>query len=168
MKNIKNQGFLRLQKTGVFRSKGISPLIATVILVGVAIVLFGVVFFWLRGLVSEQVMKFDKPIEQQCDNIVLSAKAEGNKVYISNQGNIPIVGINVKIKTDGKTITRSVKKPVSGVIGPGKADVIDVSDEGFDFAGAQERTITPLIQGKTVTSNKMQRYLCKTKAMVLK
>ena len=141
--------------------KGVSPLIATVILVGIAIVIFGIVFFWLRNLVSEQVQKFDDPIETQCQKVIFSAKAEGDNIYLNNQGNLPIVGLNVKIKTAaGKTMSEPTMTSLDGVISAGETDVINASYGGFDFAHAQKRTIAPLIQGMTVNSKKPQRFLC--------
>lgn len=154
MRNIKNH-------------RGISPLIATVVLIGIAIVLFGVVFFWLGGLVSEQVQKFDKPIETQCDSLVFTARAEGNNVFINNQGNIPIAGVIAKAKIDGKTLTSKAKKPVDGSVAAGETEVIDISGGGFTFEGAQTKSIMPILQGKTVESGKVQRYICKNKVIEL-
>ena len=161
----KNQRFLGLQKTDVFSRKGISPLIATVILIGIAIALFGVVFFWLSGLVSEQVQKFDKPIDIQCESLVFSVRVADNNVYINNQGNIPIAGIIVTAKINGKTLTSKAKMPVDGVVAAGETDVIDVSGIGFDISSAQTKTIIPILQGKTEKTGKTQRYICKTKGV---
>ena len=146
--------------------RGISPLIATVILIGISIVIFGVIFSWMRGMVSEQVQKFGVNIETQCQKVAFSARIEGNNIYMDNKGNIPIVGVNLKIKSGGKTITKNVLKPLDGVISPGEIDVIAVDDTSFAEAGAK-RIITPLIQGKTVKSGQMQRFLCRAKAVEL-
>ena len=147
--------------------KGISPLVATIVLIGIAVVLFGVIFFWLSSLISEQVQKFTIPIETQCNSLTFIAKASGNNIYINNEGNIPIAGIIVKAKIGGKTLTSKAKKPVDGVVGPGETDVIDVSGGGFSISGAQTVTITPILQGKTVNTGKVQRYICTTKVVGL-
>ena len=146
------------------KKRGISPLIATVILIGISIVIFGVIFSWMRGMVSEQVQKFGVNIETQCQKVAFSARIEGNNIYMDNKGNIPIVGINLKIKSGGKTITKNVVKPLDGVVSPGEIDVIAVDDPSFEGA---KRIITPLIQGKTVKSGQMQRFLCGAKAVEL-
>ena len=144
--------------------KGISPLIATVILIAISIAIFGIIFGWMRGMVSEQVAKFGAPIDTECEKLVFSAKISENTIYINNQGNIPIAGINLKMRVGGKTITKSVLKTLDGVISPGETDTIAVN---ASLASSQKNTITPIIQGKTVKSNKMQRYLCKTKSIDL-
>ena len=148
-------------------NRGISPLIATVLLIVIAITIFGVIFMWLRGMISENVQKFDTPIASQCSNIVFSATAEGNKTFIDNKGNIPILGMNIKIRTaDGKTLTRSIRKPVDGVISPLEIDEIAVdSSASFPFENALERTVTPVIQGKGVTSGKIVNYICQDKGV---
>ena len=163
MKNQKNQGFLGPHKTEVFRGKGISPLIATVILIAISIAIFGIIFGWMRSMVSEQVQKFGTPIDTECEKLVFSAKISENTIYISNQGNIPIAGINLKMRVNGKTVTKSVLKTLDGVISPGETD--SIAADGI--ASSQKNTITPIIIGKTVKTNKMQRYLCKTKTVDL-
>jgi len=144
--------------------KGVSPLIATIILIAVSIAIVGVIFFWLRGMIAENVDKFGSPIESQCDKVIFTASATGNIISVNNQGNIPIVGMNVKIKTNGKTLTKSIRKPLDGVISPGESDIITLEPE-FLFASAQQKTVTPVIQGKGVNSGKISRYVCKTKAV---
>ena len=146
-------------------NKGISPLVATVLLIGIAIVLFGVVFFWLSSLVSEHIMKSGQLIENQCESLVFTASASGDNVFINNQGNIAIAGVIAKAKIDGKTLTSKAKKPVDGAVAGGETDVIDVSGGGFTFAGAQA-SIMPILQGKT-TSGEVKRYICKTKSVEL-
>ena len=143
--------------------KGLSPLIATVILIAISIAIFAIIFGWLRGMVSEQVAKFGTPIDTECEKLVFSAKVLGSTIYIDNQGNIPISGINLKMRINGKTVTKSVLKTLDGVISPGETDTIAVDE----IASSQKNTITPIIEGKTVKSNKLQRYLCNTKAVDL-
>lgn len=145
--------------------KGVSPLIATVILIGIAIVIFGIIFFWLRGMITEQIQKFGINIDTQCQKVAFSATRQGNNITVSNNGNIPVIGMNVKIKIDGKTLSKSIKKPIDGVISPGEVDVIIIGDSTFNFAGAQKRTIAPVIQGKGVKTGKISRYVCKEKAI---
>ena len=150
-------------------SKGISPLIATIMLIAIAIALFGVIFFWLRGMISEQVEKFGVPIDSQCEKIVFSATAEGNKIFVNNQGNIPILGMNIKIRTaEGKTLVKSIRKPIDGVISPGETDVITVDESAsFPFSTATKKTITPVIEGTGLNSGKIVKYVCQTKALDL-
>ena len=168
IRNTKNQGFLVPHKADAFRGKrGISPLIATIVLIALAIAMFGVIFFWLRGLVTENVQKFGISIDTQCQKLVFTAKAEGNRIYINNQGNIPIAGFYVKAKIGSKTISKGPKKPLDGVVSAGESDFIDLAIEpNFNFATATgTKTVTPVLQGKAVKSGDVARHICSGKAV---
>jgi flagellin-like protein len=154
------------RKMILLNKRGISPLIATILLIAIAIAIFGIIFMWLRGMISEQVEKFGVPIESQCERIAFTATTDGNKIFVNNQGNIPILGMNIKIKTDGKTLSKSIRKPIDGVISPGETDVIEL-ESSFPFANATKKTITPVIEGKGLKSGSLVRYVCKTKALEL-
>ena len=147
--------------------KAISPLVATVILIGVAIVLFGIIFFWISNMISDQTMKFEVRIETQCDNVAFSATVDGDEITVSNQGNLPIVGMTIQITSNGKTITKGLATTVSGVIEPMQTDVIIVDEKEFPFASASKRVIMPMLQGKLAKSGKMNRYTCQNKAMTV-
>ena len=156
----------------LLNKKGISPLIATVMLIGVSLAIFGTIFFWLRGMIAENVMKFDSPIETQCDNVAFTASLdmtdpENVKIIVNNQENIPILGMNIKVKNSGRTLTKSIRKPLDGVISSAETDVIMLESGIFSTSGDSQRTITPIIQGKGVKTGKMSRYVCKSKAMEL-
>jgi flagellin-like protein len=153
----------------ILNKKGITPLIATVMLIAVTIAIFGTIFFWLRGMISENVQKFDSPIEKECDNVVFTASVDSSgygKITVSNEGNVPIIGMNIKAKNSGKTLTKSIRKPFDGVISPAETDVIEL-ELGVFKSGDSQRTITPVIQGKGVKTGKMSRYVCKSKALDL-
>ena len=155
----------------LLNKKAISPLIATVMLIAVSIAIFSTIFFWLRGMIAENVMKFDSPIETQCENVAFTASVDATdennvKIVVSNQGNIPIIGMNIKVKNSGKTLIKSIRKPIDGVISPAETDVIAL-ETGIFSTGDSQRTITPVIQGKGVKTGKMSRYVCKSKAFDL-
>ncbi len=80
--------------------KGLSPVIATVLLITLAIVLVGIVFLWMRGFVSEQVEKQGKPVEQVCADVRFEKDTEiyGDSLdlRITNVGNVHIYGLDVK------------------------------------------------------------------------
>jgi flagellin-like protein len=147
--------------------KGVSPLIATILLIVIAISIFLIIFVWLRSLVSEQIMKFEKPIETVCDEVSFSAKADGNIITISNYGNVPIVGMNVKVKIGGSTKRKDLAKPKDGVISPGETDVIDMGEvaPNLGFSTASQKTIAPKIQGQGKSSLKPKLFICTSKAV---
>ena len=51
-------------KKGVCRGKrGLSPVIASVLLIALVLVLASIIFMWARGFISEQIEKFGNPVE---------------------------------------------------------------------------------------------------------
>jgi len=89
-------------------NKGISPLVATVMLVAISVAAAGMVFVWLQGFMGEQTQKNNAPIERSCEQLKYSAEIsqEGKLVFlvINNEGNIPIKEVYLKaIKEDGSS-----------------------------------------------------------------
>ena len=88
--------------------KGVAPIVATVLLIGITITLAIVVFAWTRGFVAEQIEKFGKSAEQVCDELsydadIVSTGANLYDFYMTNRGNIPIYAIDIKKIGPGKS-----------------------------------------------------------------
>lgn len=83
-----------------FSKRGLSPVIATVLLVVLAIVLAGMVFMWARGFLTEQVEKQGKPVEQVCADVNFDKQTQIYGDYldlqVNNIGNVHIYGFDVK------------------------------------------------------------------------
>jgi flagellin-like protein len=91
--------------------KGISPVIATILLISLTIVIGVIIFLWFRGLSQEAITKFgDKNIELVCGDVQFDADYSGGKLYLSNTGNVPIFGINIKILEDKSYSTKDIKE----------------------------------------------------------
>src|SRR3989344_3356293 len=97
---------------GIFleRKKGVSPIVATVLLVALVIVTALIIFLWFRGFVGESVTKFGKNIELVCDEVKFDASYSGSNFYISNNGNVPIFGMKVKITEGGSYETKDLSE----------------------------------------------------------
>ena len=82
--------------------RGLSPVIATMLLVGIVIVIAIIVFLWARGITEEAVTKFDGTnIKIVCDEVSFDASLSNNNLYLSNTGNVPIYKMKVKIYGEG-------------------------------------------------------------------
>lgn len=87
----------------VSQKKGVSPVIATILLVAIVVVLSGIIFIWAKGFLSESATKGDRVVESSCEDvkfevqIVESADECGDEsaVDVNNIGNIPIHGVKV-------------------------------------------------------------------------
>lgn len=88
--------------------KGVSPLIATVLLISLVIILIVTVIFWVKGFVNERISKEGAlaDAELKCTEINMDLKniqaTEGTKliVELQNAGSEDIAGIIFKIEED--------------------------------------------------------------------
>ncbi|MBW6442791.1 hypothetical protein K0A97_03390 [Patescibacteria group bacterium] len=83
--------------------KGVSPVVATVLLISMVIAISLILFLWLRGFIQEAVIKFDENIELACQDVSLDFTylSGGNRFYVLNNGNIPVYSLRIKIIRSG-------------------------------------------------------------------
>jgi len=142
---------LKLMIEGI-RKKGVSPVIATVLLVVMVIVLALIVFLWFRGLTKESITKFGGTnIELVCDDVGFSADYSFGTLTISNVGNVPIFGISVKIVSSGSHTTKELKDlstlwPATGLKQGGIFSSEDLSSQ---FSGATSIVLIPILVGSS-------------------
>ncbi len=123
--------------------KGLSPVIATVLLIGISLAIALIIFFWARALIGEKTLKFGNPVEDSCANVEFTAEVfSDGEVAIENNGNIAIYGAEIRKKDSGTiagvgkfTKTISYGETGSGDIGAS----LDVEDEVI---------VVPLILGE--------------------
>jgi flagellin-like protein len=97
MGEVKNRG-----------KKGLSPVIATVLLIMLVLFLAAIVFLWARGFISEQIEKFGKPVEEQCVGIdfsiaVVRGKLGQHALEVVNHGNVDIYRLDIKKTLGGNS-----------------------------------------------------------------
>jgi len=100
----------------MLNKKGVSPVIATVLLIAMVLVLALIIFLWFRGFTGEKCEKFDQACELTCDDVKFDVSYVNGVFFIKNEGNIPIYNLQVELKGDGYSETLSIK---------------DFFDEGF-------------------------------------
>lgn len=79
------------------KNRGISPVVATVLLVAMVVALGLIIFLWFRGFTQESVTKFDTNVELVCGDIDFEASYSDHKLSIVNTGNVPIYKMNLKV-----------------------------------------------------------------------
>jgi len=109
--------------------KAVSPVIVTMVLIMLAIILAVIVFVWARGYIGEQISKFNAPIADSCANVVMSGVVSGNDVLVTNNGNVPLFKVGIRVKEpsgnsaieyikvnlfQGSTLTITSSKTLSG------------------------------------------------------
>ena len=124
--------------------RGISPVIATVLLVSLTLILASIIFLWARAFIPETILKGDYGrIEEACKQVNFEASAQGSIITIQNIGNVPIQGIKVGIKSafGSEFIDELPQQTVAASTGAKTWDV------GRTISG--EIIIIPILLGKT-------------------
>ena len=92
------------------KKKGISPVIATTLLIAIVVIIALIIFLWFRGMVGDYGEKFGKNIELVCEEVVLDASYSAGWLYITNDGNVPVFKINLKIESSGGYTTTDLSE----------------------------------------------------------
>src|SRR3989338_5076713 len=129
------------------RNKGLSPVIATVLLVGVVVVSGLIIFTWFRGLTQEAVTKFDQNIQLVCNDVKFEAEYSNvdDTLAISNTGNILIFGFDIKESSESGSSTKSIDLLIGWPKGGLKQGGAALVDAGID--PSSEIKLVPVLRG---------------------
>lgn len=144
--------------------KGVSPVIATVLLISMVIIIGVIIFLWFRGMVGETITKFGENAELACEDVVFDASYIDGILYLSNDGNVPIYNMNLKIVGDRGHTTSDLKVMSEwGNLGDwglnqGKTFSGDISDyEGV--SDAEKIILIPVLLGST-DKGETKEFVC--------
>lgn len=132
----------------VLKKRGLSPVIATILLVALGLILAVIIFLWARTFIGESVQKEGRNIEQSCEEVSFEAEiflAEG-ALSIENIGTVPIYGAEIR----KKKIIGEIKKVGiinEGIITAGKTGTISLS--GIDLEIGDSVVVIPVLLGET-------------------
>jgi len=143
--------------------KGVSPIIATVLLIGLVIALGGVTFVWFQSFTHEAVTKFEgENIELVCGDVHFEAGYSSNgNLAISNTGNVPIFSFNVQINSGAGAYTTDEIINLVGnwpKIGLRQGGVFS-GDISSSTSGATQIIIIPILRG-TVSNGEERSFTC--------
>jgi len=131
----------------ILKKKGMSPVIATVLLVALGLILAIIIFLWARTFIGESVQKEGRNIEQSCEEVRFEAEIIGQKLSIENIGTVPIYGAELR----KKKIIGEIKKAgifQGGIITAGKTGTIPIdSDTALESGDAV--IVVPILLGET-------------------
>jgi len=145
------------------KKRGLSPVIANLLLIGLVIVVISIVFVWFKGMVEEGITKFDKNIRLVCDDINFNADySSDGKLNIQNNGEPPIYTMNVKLISAGEFETRDIKsistEPGTWALKGLKTG--EVYSQKVDFEeGVTSISLVPILVG-TSSKGKQRTFTC--------
>jgi flagellin-like protein len=151
--------------------RGLSPVIATVLLIALVLVLASIIFLWMKGFVSEQVMKSiegsaARPVQQICDEISFDANivfggASAYDLEIRNTGNVNLYSFDVKkIMKNGDSKIENFRFPV---------DVGQAISKPFNYeeGNVKKLIIYPMLLGNVKDKKLNKMYTCIDKGKTL-
>jgi|SRR3989344_7061569 len=120
--------------------KGVSPVVATVLLIVIVLIIIAMIIFWVRKLSQEAYTKevLDKYLSdrQACDEVRLTASYSNSNLQITNNGNVPIKSFDYEVKINGEEETTDAS------IGLPSGNTASVSISG---TGIEEINIYPIL-----------------------
>jgi flagellin-like protein len=138
--------------------KGVSPLIATVLLIALTIAAFLAIFAWSKGFIKEQVEKNGQLVDTQCQSIAFDAIMQGNTVYVTNKGNVVVYGFNIRGEKDGTTKLFFLRTE-SGKLGIGEVDNLDLSSVPT-IGDYSKISLIPVLLGRGTNSGTGKLFTC--------
>lgn len=94
----------------MYKKRGLSPVIATMLLVAIVVVIGLIIFLWFRGITEEAITKFDGTnIKLVCEEVQFDASYSNNNVFVLNVGNVPIYKMKMMLISDGSHTTELIE-----------------------------------------------------------
>lgn len=133
--------------------KGVSPVIATVLLIVIVVVLAAIIFIWARGFLSESATKGDRVVESSCEDVVFEVQIAASAsqcngesaIDINNIGNIPIYGARVLEYDDAtgsiESLALADETFVGGTVTVGRSSYVCLT--GFTLTSGDKFRIIP-------------------------
>ncbi len=143
--------------------RGLSPVIATVLLIAIVIAMALIIFLWVRGLVGESITKLEgENIKLTCDKVKFSADYSEGKLLISNDGNVPIYSLLIDVVYNGRHEAKEITKintPDLWITGGLKQGDTYSGDISF-YVGedAKKIKVIPILIGNSKSGKKT--YIC--------
>ena len=130
------------------KRRGISPVIATSLLIAMVVVIGLIIFLWFRGFTQEAITKFGGTnVELVCRDVQFDSSYSGGQISIVNIGNVPIYSFQLKIEKPGSHSTEDIKDitdwPIEG-LNQGGSFAEYIAD---DIGSADEIVVIPILRG---------------------
>lgn len=147
----------------MMNKKGLSPVIATSLLVAIAVVLALIIFMWARSFIGEVLQKDGSPIEEKCKEITFAADVSTDGIIIENTGNIPIYGVELKKTGFGTSEGKGIFE--RNTIGTGQTGDLPIPS-GITLESDDEVQVIPIIVGEA--GNAKKEYSCVSSGITAK
>lgn len=139
----------------LLKKRGLSPVIATMLLVALALILAVIVFLWARSFVGESIQKQGREIEQSCEEVSFRAEAfasgvDSGKLSVVNIATVPLYGVEIRKKQVLGEITQVETFQNSMVLSgeTGEISIAQLVNDG-EIVACDELIVVPVLLGET-------------------
>ncbi len=143
---------------------GVSPVIATVLLISMVVVIALIIFVWFRNINKEAITKFDGTnVELVCSDVTFESSYSSGELYILNSGNVPFYSIKMRIFTAGSYETTDLQDvansnwPDKGLNPGGTFSSTTLSSY---IGGAEKVLLIPVLVGISEDTGEEKLYTC--------
>ncbi len=128
------------------KKKGVSPVIATILLIALVVVIGIIIFTWFKGLTGESITKFGgQNVKIVCNDVRFDASYSGKTLTISNLGNVPIYDFDIKKEGSGSFVTESAFDFLDEWDGLNQGEIVSQVVESLD--DYEKITLIPILRG---------------------
>ena len=144
-------------------SKGVSPVIATVLLITMVVVIALIIFVWFSNINKEAITKFDGTnVELVCNDVRFEASYSLGELSVSNSGNVPLYSMKLKILSEGSYSTTDIRDvtnsnwPLKGL----NSGAVFSSAEISEISGADQVFLIPVLIGISEDTGEEKLHTC--------
>ena len=138
------------------KKRGVSPVVATALLIGLTVVLATVIFFYSRQFFAEAIEKDSREISLLCEEVSFIAEVISGKIYIENTGSVPLYGVEIREKGLFDTIS-AAEKFSDPSVGPGETSNIIIPES---INSDSTLVIAPMLLGKIRGESQKKAFIC--------
>ena len=147
----------------VNNKRGISPVIATVLLIAIVVVIAAIIFIWASNFVSEDIQKFDSSIKNACAEVDLEiSEVSPGYLNVVNKGDVPVFALNLKV--DDGSGNSDISK-CEGSFSPGQSGVLVIGNDCDASGEVTVISVIPVLVGTTNGEN--AEYSCDKNQIIL-
>lgn len=146
--------------------KGLSPVIATTLLILMAVMIAVMIFLWVKSFFGEAIVKNiggeDELIQNFCEKVVFTGDVSSTSagITIQNTGEVSVYGVEVKKKGLGSL--KSLGAAYSNNKGVKVGDTEQLTYAGDTITADDNLILIPILLG-TTKSNAEKTYSCDSK-----
>ena len=146
------------------KKRGLSPIVATVLLIALALVLAVIVYLWARSIIGESAEKNGSDISNSCeltkftvDAVMTDGGVLVNRVYIGNTGTVPIYCAEIR-KSSGLGGIKKAGNFGGDTIVAGETGEIEFDYGAEGLSAGDSITVIPILLGES--KGKHKTFVC--------